>query len=66
MTSPMPIASRGEGPGDDGAYDPHGADDAHDAYDMRDFETYAAVRWSRLVRTAYLLTNGDHHEAEDL
>ncbi|MFI9832314.1 SigE family RNA polymerase sigma factor [Streptomyces sp. NPDC051913] len=34
--------------------------------DLRDFETYAAVRWSRLVRTAYLLTNGDHHEAEDL
>src|SRR3954467_15538926 len=30
-----------------------------------DFETWAAVRWSRLVRTAYLLT-GDHHEAEDL
>ncbi|NUS27116.1 MAG: SigE family RNA polymerase sigma factor [Streptomyces sp.] len=33
---------------------------------MRDFETYAAVRWPRLLRTAYLLTNGDHHEAEDL
>lgn len=30
-----------------------------------DFESYAAVRWSRLVWTAYLLT-GDHHEAEDL
>lgn len=30
-----------------------------------DFESWAAVRWSRLVRTAYLLT-GDHHEAEDL
>jgi RNA polymerase sigma-70 factor (sigma-E family) len=30
-----------------------------------DFEAFAAARWSRLVRTAYLLT-GDHHEAEDL
>ena len=30
-----------------------------------DFAAYAAVRWSRLVCTAYLLT-GDHHEAEDL
>lgn len=30
-----------------------------------DFESWAAARWSRLVRTAYLLT-GDHHEAEDL
>ncbi|MBY8881768.1 SigE family RNA polymerase sigma factor [Actinacidiphila acidipaludis] len=30
-----------------------------------DFSAYAAVRWSRLVCTAYLLT-GDHHEAEDL
>lgn len=30
-----------------------------------DFESFAAVRWQRLVRTAYLLT-GDHHEAEDL
>ena len=30
-----------------------------------DFESYAAARWSRLLRTAYLLT-GDHHEAEDL
>lgn len=30
-----------------------------------DFDTYAAARWPRLVRTAYLLT-GDHHEAEDL
>ncbi len=38
----------------------HPASDEH-----VDFETYAAVRWSRLVRTAYLLT-GDHHEAEDL
>ena len=35
------------------------------ADDGPDFESYAAVRWSRLVRTAYLLT-GDHHEAEDL
>lgn len=30
-----------------------------------DFETFAAARWPRLLRTAYLLT-GDHHEAEDL
>jgi RNA polymerase sigma-70 factor (sigma-E family) len=30
-----------------------------------DFESFAAARWGRLVRTAYLLT-GDHHEAEDL
>ncbi|WP_069466332.1 SigE family RNA polymerase sigma factor [Actinacidiphila rubida] len=30
-----------------------------------DFESWAAARWPRLVRTAYLLT-GDHHEAEDL
>ncbi|MFJ6212020.1 SigE family RNA polymerase sigma factor [Streptomyces sp. NPDC092296] len=30
-----------------------------------DFEAFAAARWTRLVRTAYLLT-GDHHEAEDL
>ena len=30
-----------------------------------DFDSYAGARWSRLVRTAYLLT-GDHHEAEDL
>ena len=30
-----------------------------------DFESYVALRWGRLVRTAYLLT-GDHHEAEDL
>ncbi|MFJ9690623.1 SigE family RNA polymerase sigma factor [Kitasatospora sp. NPDC101183] len=29
------------------------------------FEEFAATRWRRLVRTAYLLT-GDHHEAEDL
>ncbi|WP_329347766.1 SigE family RNA polymerase sigma factor [Streptomyces sp. NBC_01261] len=34
--------------------------------DLGDFETYAAVRWSRMLRIAYLLTNGDHHEAEDL
>ncbi|MEU6349194.1 SigE family RNA polymerase sigma factor [Streptomyces sp. NPDC047072] len=34
--------------------------------DLKDFETYAAVRWPRLLRVAYLLTNGDHHEAEDL
>ncbi len=33
--------------------------------DRLDFESYAAARWSRLLRTAYLLT-GDHHEAEDL
>lgn len=31
-----------------------------------DFETFTAARWTRLVRTAYLLTGGDHHEAEDL
>ncbi|RKT09349.1 RNA polymerase sigma-70 factor (sigma-E family) [Streptomyces sp. 1114.5] len=30
-----------------------------------DFEEFAATRWRRLVRTAYLLT-GDHHEAEDV
>lgn len=30
-----------------------------------DFEGFAATRWRRLVRTAYLLT-GDHHEAEDV
>lgn len=30
-----------------------------------DFESFAAARWPRLLRTAYLLT-GDHHEAEDL
>ncbi|MFB7912100.1 sigma factor, partial [Kitasatospora sp. NPDC056076] len=30
-----------------------------------DFEGYAASRWPRLVRTAYLLT-GDYHEAEDV
>ncbi|MFD4985576.1 SigE family RNA polymerase sigma factor [Streptomyces sp. NPDC058374] len=30
-----------------------------------EFETFAAARWPRLLRTAYLLT-GDHHEAEDL
>ncbi|MFE4514655.1 SigE family RNA polymerase sigma factor [Kitasatospora sp. NPDC056783] len=29
------------------------------------FEAFAATRWPRLVRTAYLLT-GDHHEAEDV
>lgn len=29
------------------------------------FDAFAALRWRRLVRTAYLLT-GDHHEAEDL
>ncbi|MFJ4096755.1 SigE family RNA polymerase sigma factor [Kitasatospora sp. NPDC089913] len=29
------------------------------------FEGFAATRWRRLVRTAYLLT-GDHHEAEDV
>ncbi len=33
--------------------------------ELRDFSRYAAARWSRLLRTAYLLT-GDHHEAEDL
>ena len=33
--------------------------------DRSDFESYAAARWSRLLRTAFLLT-GDHHEAEDL
>ncbi|MFF7446520.1 MULTISPECIES: SigE family RNA polymerase sigma factor [unclassified Streptomyces] len=42
-----------------------GADPGDDA-DLLDFDTYAAVRWPRLLRTAYLLTNGDHHEAEDL
>src|SRR5690348_996799 len=35
------------------------------AESVPDFTSYAAVRWSRLVCTAYLLT-GDHHEAEDL
>lgn len=30
-----------------------------------DFEGFAATRWRRLVRTAYLLT-GDYHEAEDV
>ncbi|MBF9070719.1 SigE family RNA polymerase sigma factor [Streptacidiphilus fuscans] len=35
------------------------------AWQEMDFETFAAARWRRLVRTAYLLT-GDHHEAEDL
>ncbi|WP_380282904.1 SigE family RNA polymerase sigma factor [Kitasatospora purpeofusca] len=30
-----------------------------------DFEGFAATRWPRLVRTAYLLT-GDYHEAEDV
>jgi len=35
------------------------------AEEAPDFAAYAAVRWSRLVCTAYLLT-GDHHEAEDL
>lgn len=35
------------------------------AEDRADFESYAAARWSRLLRTAFLLT-GDHHEAEDL
>jgi RNA polymerase sigma-70 factor (sigma-E family) len=30
-----------------------------------EFTEFAAARWSRLVRTAYMLT-GDHHEAEDL
>jgi RNA polymerase sigma-70 factor (sigma-E family) len=29
------------------------------------FSAFVTVRWSSLVRTAYLLT-GDHHEAEDL
>jgi RNA polymerase sigma-70 factor (sigma-E family) len=29
------------------------------------FEAFAAARWTRLARTAYLLT-GDYHEAEDL
>jgi RNA polymerase sigma-70 factor (sigma-E family) len=38
----------------------------HDLPDLTDFETYAAVRWRRMLRIAYLLTNGDHHEAEDL
>jgi DNA-directed RNA polymerase specialized sigma24 family protein len=30
-----------------------------------DFDAFAATRWKRLPRTAYLLT-GDDHEAEDL
>ncbi len=30
-----------------------------------DFEEFAATRWRRLVRTAFLLT-GDYHEAEDV
>ncbi|MCX3061537.1 SigE family RNA polymerase sigma factor [Streptomyces beihaiensis] len=33
--------------------------------DRTDFESYAAASWTRLLRTAFLLT-GDHHEAEDL
>lgn len=48
------------------AYEVRDAYDVQDAYAVQDFETYAAVRWPRLLRTAYLLTNGDHHEAEDL
>jgi RNA polymerase sigma-70 factor (sigma-E family) len=73
MTGPTPIASRKDAAGDsDGepgagrAGDDEGEVPAYDAYEMQDFETYAAVRWPRLLRTAYLLTNGDHHEAEDL
>lgn len=38
---------------------------ARTEYASPDFETFAAARWPRLLRTAYLLT-GDHHEAEDL
>ncbi|MGW3108719.1 SigE family RNA polymerase sigma factor [Streptomyces sp. NPDC001100] len=34
--------------------------------DVGDFETYATARWSWMLRFAYLLTYGDHHEAEDL
>ncbi|MEW1642566.1 SigE family RNA polymerase sigma factor [Streptomyces sp. NPDC091219] len=37
----------------------------HDV-DVGDFETYATARWSWMLRFAYLLTYGDHHEAEDL
>ncbi|RKN38505.1 SigE family RNA polymerase sigma factor [Streptomyces hoynatensis] len=37
------------------------APEAHDA----EFRTFAAGRWPRLLRTAYLLT-GHHHDAEDL
>lgn len=33
--------------------------------DVAEFSEYASVRWSSLVRTAYLLT-GDHGHAEDL
>lgn len=49
---------------DDSTDAEHGKDLPEDGLD--DFETYAAARWPRLLRTAYLLTNGDHHEAEDL
>jgi RNA polymerase sigma-70 factor (sigma-E family) len=49
---------------DDGTDADHGEDLPGEGLD--DFETYAAARWPRLLRTAYLLTNGDHHEAEDL
>ena len=75
MTGPTPIASRSDVAGDsDGEPGAGRAGDderevpAYDAYEVevQDFETYAAVRWPRLLRTAYLLTNGDHHEAEDL
>ena len=34
--------------------------------DVGDFEAYASARWSWMLRFAYLLTYGDHHEAEDL
>lgn len=36
----------------------------HDATDA-DFRSYMTARWTRLLRTAYLLT-GNHHDAEDL
>ncbi|MEV6973165.1 SigE family RNA polymerase sigma factor [Kitasatospora sp. NPDC093806] len=48
---PQPVAA----PATAGGPGPHGLD----------FEAFAASRWRRLVRTAYLLT-GDHHEAEDV
>ncbi|MCF2532246.1 SigE family RNA polymerase sigma factor [Yinghuangia soli] len=36
-----------------------------DTVDEAEFREYAAARWERLVRIAYLLT-GDRHHAEDL
>ncbi|MCI3273640.1 SigE family RNA polymerase sigma factor [Streptomyces cylindrosporus] len=70
MTSPTPSASRRGAVRDSGGEPGAGTgqDDGDDlrASEVGDFETYAAMRWPRLLRIAYLLTNGDHHEAEDL